>query len=79
MALLEMGTSHNRWYVERKFIQLCGPQMEPNLAKRLAIEFRTADSEICHAIEHLEGSINASREALHPILVKTLDEICHEI
>jgi len=33
IAMLELGTSHNRWYVERKFFNLCTPNMDPSLAK----------------------------------------------
>jgi hypothetical protein len=76
LALLEMGTSHNRWYVERMFMGLCGAVMDPTLARRLAVEFRVAGSDICQRINHLERSIGAHRENLHPELVKTLKEIC---
>lgn len=76
LALLELGTSHNRWYVERKFFSLCGPRMDEVLAKRLAIEFRAVGDDICHQISHLEGSIDVSRSGLHPILQQTLAEIC---
>ena len=76
LALLEMGTTHNRWYVERMFMRLCGREMDTALARRLAVEFRAADSDICRSIDHLERSIQASRDNLHPILVKTLEEIC---
>jgi len=76
LALLEMGTSHNRWYVERMFMRLCGPEMDTALARRLAVEFRADDSDICRSITNLERSIQASRDNLHPILVKTLEEIC---
>ncbi|MGS0648550.1 serine/threonine-protein kinase [Komagataeibacter melomenusus] len=76
LALLMLGTSHNRWYVEEKFYSLCGPAMEDSLARRLAIEFRTGGEKVCRAIEHLEGSIGVSRMGLHPILHQTLAEIC---
>jgi hypothetical protein len=76
MAMLMMGTSHNRWYVERKFLNLCGPNMDESLAKRLAIEFRTAEDEVCMSIAHLERSIGVSRTSLHPVLIETLSDIC---
>ncbi len=75
-ALLSMGTSHNRWFVERKFFQLCGPEMDDSLAKRVAIQFRIAGSAICADIAHLEDSIGVNRTGFHPTLAKTLDEIC---
>jgi hypothetical protein len=76
LALLMMGTSHNRWYVERKFVGLCGPDMDEVCAKRLAIEVRADSNTVCMAVSHIEHSISISRSALHPLLVKTLSEIC---
>lgn len=76
MALLEMGTTHNRWYVEHKFVGMCGPAMEPNLANRLGVQFRIADTQVCRRIAHLERSIDFNRASLHPVLVRALSEIC---
>ena len=75
-AMLEMGVSHNRWYVERKFFRLCNPDMDENLAKRMAVEFRVRGKPICLAISRLEQSINFKRSGLHPTLVETLEKIC---
>ncbi len=76
MAMLELGTSHNRWYVERKFAALCGLNMSTNFAKQLAVQFRISDDDVCASIKHLEHSISFDRNALHPVLVRTLSEIC---
>lgn len=76
LAMLELGTSHNRWYVERMFMSLCGPSMEANLAKRLGVEMRVAGEDICKSIAHLENSIRTNRDLLHPALVRTLKEVC---
>lgn len=76
IAMLEMGTSHNRWYVERKFVRHCGTNMDPALAKRLAIEFRVRDDWVCREVDHLERSIGTSRDSLHPELLQTLAELC---
>lgn len=76
LALLELGTSHNRWYVERKFYGLCGADLDPVVAKRLAIEFRATDEDICGKISHLERSIGVSRGGLHSVLVSVLASIC---
>jgi hypothetical protein len=71
-----MGTSHNRWFVERKFVRLCGPEMDDNLAKRLAVQFRIGEADVCHQIAHLEASISFNRQSLHSALVKALGDIC---
>ncbi|WP_312705316.1 serine/threonine-protein kinase [Stenotrophomonas lactitubi] len=76
VALLKMGTSHNRWYVERKFARLAGPEMDGNLAARLAIELHIIGSGVCATISHLEHSINISRDSLHPRVFGAIREIC---
>ena len=76
LALLELGTSHNRWYVERKFYGVCGASLDSIVARRLAIEFRATDEDICGKIAHLEQSIGVSRDGLHPTLVTALTSIC---
>ncbi|KLK89779.1 hypothetical protein AA309_29540 [Microvirga vignae] len=76
MAMLELGTSHNRWYVERKFFQLCGPSMDESLARRLGVEFRAAGLELCRTIAHAEWSIQVNRAQLHPVLAQILEEVC---
>lgn len=77
MALLKMGTSHNRWYVERKFVRLCSPEMDIDLAKRFIIEFHIRGKEtICPQIEHLEFSIGHQRDRFHPRIVSLLSEFC---
>lgn len=76
LALLFMGTSHNRWYVERKFTDLCKPNMRLDLAKRIAMEIRVLNKKACRAISHLEDSINISRSTLHPVILEALNQVC---
>lgn len=77
MALLELGTSHNRWYVERKFVGFCGANMNENLAKRLVVKFHiVGKSAVCRKISHLERSIDFNRANLHPRLVSALADLC---
>lgn len=76
MALLEMGTTHNRWYVERKFVRLCSSDMDSNLANRLVVKFHINGKSVCKNIEHLEYSISFDRSNLHPRLVSALAGIC---
>lgn len=76
LALLFMGTSHNRWYVERKFASYCGAGMSLGLARRVAIEMRVLGQRACLAISHLEYSINVNRAVLHPVIAGTLQQVC---
>jgi len=76
LALLFMGTSHNRWYVENKFLTNSGSSMLPSLAKRLAMEIRISGDDACRAISHLEHSVNAKISDLHPLLQETINKVC---
>jgi len=76
LALLHLGTSHNRWYVERKFAKLSDRTMDGIIAKRLAMELRALGAKTCRMIDHLEGSISFDRADLHPLLVETLRQVC---
>lgn len=76
IAFLEMGTSHNRWYVERKFVRLCGPDMSENLAKRLVVRVHIAGkNKVSESIEHLERSIGFERSDLHPRLAQLFEDL----
>jgi hypothetical protein len=69
-----MGTSHNRWYVEKKFVRLCGPDMNENLAKRLVVKIHIAGKDkVSGSIEHLERSIDFKRSELHPRLAQVFE------
>ncbi|MEQ1789556.1 MAG: hypothetical protein ABL857_03840 [Rickettsiales bacterium] len=67
-----MGTSHNRWYVEGKFIGMAGKIISNELAKRIKIEIQANDIDFKCMIEHWERSISADRNNLHPILIEIL-------
>ena len=76
LALLMMGTSHNRWYVEKKFANHCAPSMPEGVAKRVAMEIRVMNKAACLAFSHLESSINIPRSSFHPLIVDTLGKVC---
>ena len=73
LALLKLGTAHNRWYVERKFLQLAGSDISVNLAKRIISEIEVENINFAILISRLEASINASRKELHPLLLEFID------
>lgn len=75
-ALLSLGTSHNRWYVERCFMVELGPEVDDAFAGRAAIEFRVLDKEICSKIAHLKRSIDVDIGQLHPVVSQAISEIC---
>lgn len=73
LALLELGTSHNRWYVERKFMRFAGTDITDNLANRIIAEIDVDDINFEDKIQRLEKSIGATRNQLHPILLEHLN------
>lgn len=75
-ALLSLGSSHNRWFVERCFMVALGPEIDDAFAGRAAIELRVLDKEICPKIRHLVQSIDADIGQLHPAVSQAIGEIC---
>ncbi len=76
MALLYLGTSHNRWYVERMFANKVTHDMNSKLATRLKMQFILEDERICGAFSHLTRSIGYSYSSLHPVLLASVKKIC---
>lgn len=69
IGLLELGVSHNRWYVERVFIRRAGPEISEALAKRMLFEASQRGMNFARRMEGLEASIPpAGRDDLHPTL-----------
>ena len=74
VALLYLGTSHNRWYVERKVVHMMGTNISEALANRIAIEVKVSDVRFDGQIAHLCKSLGVDRNFLHPILLEFLGE-----
>lgn len=72
VALLILGTSHNRWYVEQIFASLSGSDLDDAVARRFVTEFEVRELDLQKNIEHWELSIRASRESLHSAIQKVL-------
>ncbi|MEH6833981.1 serine/threonine-protein kinase [Falsihalocynthiibacter arcticus] len=75
-ALLALGTSHNRWFVESCFMAALSPKIDDLFARRAAIELRVLDKTICTKIERLKQSIDADIDQLHPAVSQAIKEIC---
>lgn len=76
MAMLYLGTGHNRWYVEKKVFRLCSVSMDNNLARRVALEIMTDEAEACRAFNHLTWSIGVSLKELHPVVWGKISQQC---
>lgn len=77
LALLYMGTSHNRWYVEHKFYELCGKSLPNAVATRLSLEIRVDNVNACKAVSHLMRSISVSLDGLHNLVAETIRNVCN--
>jgi hypothetical protein len=76
MALLYMGTNHNRWYVENMFVGKVNKDADANLIKRLNMEFEVEGEELCSALSHLTRSVGFTYSSLHPLLLTTVKKYC---
>jgi len=74
LAMLELGTSHNRWFVERKFISMAAPSISDELAQRIVTEIEVQDFDIKRRLRHLKNSVTVDDDALHP----KIDELGEE-
>ena len=75
-ALLYMGASHNRWYVEGKVVKFFCGDIEDRLLKRIKMEIRVEDKRFCRAIFHLFHSINYNLESLNLEIQGVIKEVC---
>ncbi len=75
LSMLELGISHNRWFVERKFVRLCGASMDEGLAKRMVVQLHVAGKSVCQDFEQLERSISFNRVHYHPRIFKALGDL----
>lgn len=69
LALLELGTSHNRWYVERKAASMLGRDIPRALAERILMEINVQQVSFKSKIAHMERSIGFNKATLHPLLL----------
>jgi len=75
MALLFMGTSHNRFYVEELFYKWVKNTIDESLAERLAIELMSEGKIICYKINHIEISISVTRNNFHPKVLEAINKL----
>jgi serine/threonine protein kinase len=68
ISLLKMGVSHNRWFVERKFLQLAGPSLDPKIANKILLDVDADSFDLEQYLASWEISINSNRSQLHPLI-----------
>ena len=62
LTFIMMGVSHNRWFVERKFIKLASKDCDPRIIKRLLLEVEAEEIDFNGLVSKLENSLGASRD-----------------
>lgn len=72
IGLLVLGTSHNRWFVERKFISMAGRAIDVALAERIKVEIEVQGVNFQREADHLQFSIRVTKADLHPILAELI-------
>lgn len=70
LAMLELGATHNRWFVERKFIRMAGPEISDELADRIAIEVEIRALPFAQRFDHVKDSIGVSDSSINSKLAK---------
>ena len=65
LSMLEMGTSHNRWFVERKFVSMASSSISEELADRIVTEVDVQGINMKRLLRHLNNSITIEDDALH--------------
>lgn len=72
VAMLVMGTSHNRWYVEGKFMEMASEKASEALAQRILIELEIHNINFKAQMAHVARSIHVDKEDLHPKLLESV-------
>lgn len=68
VAMLILGLDHNRWLVERKFLQMAGPGTAQSIIERMIVEMSVLQLDFQYQFERMQNSITVSKTALHPAL-----------
>ena len=74
LSLLILGTTHNRYYVEHMFLELCGPDADAGIVSRMLIEAEARNINFDKYVNHIPRSIHMSIEELHPLLRERIED-----
>lgn len=70
VAAAELGQSHNRWFVMRNVLRMCGLGMDENAARRIALELRVGGGH--WKFEMCAEMIRMSEDQYHPVVAGEL-------
>jgi len=72
LAAAELGRSHNRWFVMRRLMGMCGPKLDEKVAERIAIEIVAEKAQ--YAFVYCARRIDRSFGDYHPAIAEVLKE-----
>ncbi|QNK72196.1 serine/threonine protein kinase [Variovorax sp. PAMC28562] len=68
ITLAELGVSHNRWFVERKFAKLASPNLPANVAERMLMDAEAEKIDLQALVRQIIDGINIKSHDLHSLL-----------
>jgi serine/threonine protein kinase len=68
LGALELGATHNRWSVERRFVSMASPKINAELADRILVEVDVRSFPFKLRFEHVCHSISVSAQQIHDAL-----------
>jgi eukaryotic-like serine/threonine-protein kinase len=71
LATAELRVSHNRWYVMRRLMAICGPSLDEIVAKRIAIEIIVEEAQ--YRFTATAAGIGMTVSSLHPLIAEVLE------
>jgi hypothetical protein len=71
-AAAAMGRSHNRWFVMRRLLTMCGPRLDAKVAERIAIDLVAEQEQ--HAFAVCARRIGQGPVDYHPAIAAVLQE-----
>jgi hypothetical protein len=75
IAALELGYSHNRFSLMRRFFRMIDQAIGQDLADRLAIDLAVMGQAALSKIEEIERQVSANRDDIHPKIQMILKEL----
>ncbi len=70
LAAAHLGRSHNRWFVMRRLLDMCGPNLDEKVAERIAIEI--VAEEVQEDFVKCAEQIYRKPEQYHPVIATVL-------
>lgn len=71
LATAELAVTHNRWFVMRRLMGMCGPSLDEKIANRIAIEIIVEEAQ--YRFTASAAGIGKSASDFHPLIAEALE------